>query len=921
MKNRKVCSRYTNELVKPGWKLKFLISSMVLILFATNAMAQEDRFTLAVENESLSTVFNELKKQSDVSFVYSNEEIKKCGPITLSLVNATLEEVLSKSLENSGLTYKKVDNTVVITPVETSFSDDKKLNKGQTQTVRGVILDEDSKTPLFGAAVIVLNTDPMIGVATDDQGRFRLEAVPVGRIELKLSYLGYEEKTISNIVINSGKEVVLNLSMRESVFSLNQVTVRPDVEKGKALNEMSLIGVRSISPEESNRYAGPFNDPSRIASNYSGVAATQDGSNDIIVRGNSPKYLQWRLEGVQITNPNHFNDQNGVSAGGISALNNSLLATSDFYTGAFSPEYGDVLSGIYDVKLRAGNNEQFEGSFGLGLLGTDLTFEGPFKKGYGGSYLVNYRYSTVALIKDLGLVDVDGVPKFQDATFKIQLPTKSMGTFSIFGLAGLSGSLLEDVQTIDEWTAGDSPRQPNVVEQDYETQSHLVNVGLNHTLILNEKSYLKTTLAVSRDGISDDVFESNLINIYDDSGAILRDSITNKQQKYKARLKQTTYRGAISYHNKINAKNKIQVGTKYNLFDYDNEQNLLQNDLVSRVTLLDFEENISTVRNFIAWKHRFNKDISMVAGVHNMNVLFNRKSTIETRVAFNWRASKRSSFSAGYSQHSTMESVHNYFAKVEQEDGSIIEPNRDLDLLKARHYLLSYERRFSKNLSAKVELYYQDLYNLPVENNDTSFYATINEGLDYRYVDLVNEGTGENYGVEFTLERFFASNYYFLVNASLYNSTYKSLEGVERNTQYNGNYLVNVLCGKEFVNLGKKDNQVLGLNARMFFGGGKRYIPLLRNADGELAVDPANNNYWDYEKAYEDKIEDVYHLTISTSYKWNKPKATYELWFNLDNITDNQGRLSEYYDENEPNSIGYVTQFGFFPNLMLRVYF
>ncbi|NQX96384.1 MAG: TonB-dependent receptor [Flavobacteriales bacterium] len=790
-----------------------------------------------------------------------------------------------------------------------------------TQTVRGTVLDVDSRLPLIGGTIIVIDSDPFIGAATDVNGRFKLVNVPVGRITLKISSIGYQEIIIPNIVVNSGKEVVLNLDMQESLEMMDEFVVKAYQNKGEAINDMTLISARSISPEETNRYAGGFNDPSRITANFAGVTNTQDGSNDIIVRGNSPKYIQWRLEGVEISNPNHFADQNGVSASGISALNNNLLATSDFHTGAFSPEYGDVLSGIYDIKLRAGNNEQFEGSFGLGILGTDLTLEGPFKKGYGGSYLVNYRYSTVSLIRDLGLVDVDGIPKFQDAAFKIQLPTKKIGIFSFFGLAGLSGSSLDSVGIDDGWTAGDNPRPYNVVEQDYKTQTYLVNTGMNHSLILNDRSYLKTTLAYSVDGIQDDVFESHLITINDINGLPLRDSITDKALNYQSRLKKSAYRGSINYHNKLNAKNKIQIGTKYNLFVYDNKQSMLQNNLTSRVNLLDFEENINTVRNFIAWKHRFNEAITMVAGVHNMNVLFNNKSTLEPRVAFNWKLSKKSAFSAGYGNHSTMESIHNYFAKVVQEDGSITEANRDLDLLKAHHYILGYERRFSKNLLAKVEVYFQDLYNLPVENNDTSYYATINEGLDYKYVDLVNKGTGENYGIEVTLERFFANNYYFLLNASLYNSTYKSLDGVTRNTQYNGNYLVNFLCGKEFENLGKKKNQTLGLNAKMFFGGGKKYIPLLRGDDGKLAVDPKSNSYWDYDEAYENKIEDIYQLTISTSYKWNKPKTTYELWFNLDNITNSQGKLSEYYDESEPNSIGYTTQFGFFPNMMFRVYF
>ena len=303
------------------------------------------------------------------------------------------------------------------------------VGQGLTQTVRGTITDADSKMPLIGATVMIVGSDPIIGTASDVDGKFRLENVSTGRVTLQLTYLGYDNITIPNIVVNSGKEVVLQLSMQESVIKINEVEVAAYKNKGEAINDMSLLSARSISAEETNRYAGGFNDPSRIMSNFAGVATVNDGSNSIIVRGNSPKYIQWRLEGIQITNPNHFNDQN--SAGGaVSTLNNNLLATSDFYTGAFSPEYGDALSGVYDVKLRAGNNEKFESVFGFGILGTDLTLEGPLKKGYSGSYLINYRYSTASIISDLGLIDVGGIPKFQDAAFKVVLPTDKTGTFS-----------------------------------------------------------------------------------------------------------------------------------------------------------------------------------------------------------------------------------------------------------------------------------------------------------------------------------------------------------------------------------------------------------------------------------------------------------------------------------------------------------
>jgi hypothetical protein len=793
------------------------------------------------------------------------------------------------------------------------------IGQNLTQTVRGTIVDTDNKLPLIGAVVVILGTNPIIGTSADVSGTFRFENVPTGRIALQLSYLGYERKTISNVLVNSGKEVVLDLSMEESIIKIDEVIISAYENKGEALNDMAMISSRSISAEETNRYAGGFNDPSKILSNFAGVTNTQDGSNDIIIRGNSPKYVQWRLEGIQITNPNHFADQSAVG-GAVSTLNNNLLATSDFHTGAFSAEYGDVLSGVYDVKLRAGNNEKFESVFGFGLLGTDLTFEGPFQKGYAGSFLVNYRYSTASIISDLGLIDVNGIPSFQDAAFKIVLPTKKFGNFSLFGLGGMSTIMLNDVKA-DLWETPGNRSMRADISEDFDKGAHLGNIGINHTFSINENSFIKSTLAYSNEGIEDKVYESKVIKLYDNNGEFMRDSSVSKSVNFRSNLKRSTYRAATTYNNKLNAKNKIQVGSRYTLLNYKFKQSQFLNTEADRFTLVNFDEQVSNIQNFINWKYRLNEAVTIVSGIHNMNVMLNNKSTVEARFAINWKLNSSNSFHLGYGGHSTMPSIHNYFAKVAQEGGSISEPNRDLDFLKAHHYVLGYEKRFSENMRVKAEVYYQSLYNLPVENNDTSYFATINEGLEFRYVDLVNKGTGQNYGLELTLERFFNNNYYYLINGSVFSSKYKSLDGIERNTQYNSNYLFNILCGKEFENLGKNKNRTLGLNAKVFLSGGKKIIPLLRDSEGDLAVDPENNSFWDYDKAYEDKIENLYQVTVSASYKWNKPKATHEIFLNLDNVTNNKGKINEFYDESEQGSVGYTKQFGLFPNLMYKVYF
>lgn len=240
-------------------------------------------------------------------------------------------------------------------------------------------------------------------------GTFRFENVPVGRIDLEVSYIGYEDKNIPNILVSSGKEVILELEMRESVLKMDVVVITASQKKGEVLNEMAAISSRSFSVEETKRYAGSFQDPSRMVSAFAGVSSNPDGNNDIVVRGNSPKGILWRLDGIEIPNPNHFANE-GATGGPINALNSELLSNSDFQTGAFAPEYGNVLSGVFDIHMRSGNNEKREYSVGAGVLGTDITLEGPFSKKYSGSYLANYRYSSLAMLDDAGLVDFDGVP-------------------------------------------------------------------------------------------------------------------------------------------------------------------------------------------------------------------------------------------------------------------------------------------------------------------------------------------------------------------------------------------------------------------------------------------------------------------------------------------------------------------------------
>ena len=668
------------------------------------------------------------------------------------------------------------------------------------QTLRGTIVDEDNKSPLIGASVSLTFNSITKGTVTNEKGEFRFDNVPVGRADIEVRYLGYEEKKSPNVQISTGKEVVLKLEMKESLLKIQEVVISGQKKKGEAKNEMAIISSRGISVEETKRYAGSVQDPSRMVSSYAGVTSDPSGNNDIIVRGNSPKGILWRLEGIEIPNPNHFANE-GATGGAINAMNSELLANSDFYTGAFAPEYGDVLSGVFDMRLRPGNNEKHEYSIGVGVLGTDMAVEGPFNKGYSGSYLANYRYSSLAMLDQAGLVHFDGVPKYQDGAFKLLLPTKHMGTLSIFGLGGISHIYQNNTESDDS---------KRIVEKvDYGAQ--LGVFGINHTLPLSQNSFLKLTVAASNNGSGYKEEKLNSLETFNFNG--------------KGNWEKTSLRTAIMFNSKIDAKNRLTTGVNYAHHNYSLYEYYLNEENNRWEKPMDMKSSAWTLQSFLSWKHRFNSDISMVGGLHGTYFSLHKGLWVEPRLALSWQLTPKQAINIGYGMHSKTESAIAYYTTITHPNGETSMPNTNLGLSKAQHFVLGYEYRFSDNLNSKLDVYYQKLYSIPVENVDTSSYSILNS--DEGYVDkaLVNSGTGFNYGLEYTLERFFNKDFYFLVTASLYNSKYKSRDGVLRNTKYNGNYAINFLIGKEF-KVGKTKVNTLGINTKFFYNGGRRYIPV-----------------------------------------------------------------------------------------------
>ncbi len=756
------------------------------------------------------------------------------------------------------------------------------------QNVKGYVKDQDSNFPIIGVNILVIGTDPILGSTTDMDGAFKINKVPIGRISLLITSIGYEQRVISDIVVGAGKEVVINVFMEESLVKLDEIVVTDKKNKAEVSNEMVQVSGRTFSVMETSRYAGTLNDPARAVSSFAGIQSNAEGTNHIVVRGNSPNTVQWRMEGIEIPNPNHFADE-GSSGGSINILSSNVLTNSDFYTGAFTADYSNVLGGVFDMKMRSGNREKREYTVGIGILGTDLSVEGPFVKGGKSSYLANYRYSTLGLIDNLGIVDFGGVPKYQDLSFKMSFPTKNAGLFTLFGIGGLSN-------ISDEIEAEDSNE---IVGKDHYNAS-MGTLNLGHAYFFDNNTSLESYVSISHNGSSYELLENkNDPDRYD---------VT-----FNDRLDKLTLRVGTSLLSKINAKNTIKTGIGYQHFIFEFNQQLTNNLNILETRLQD-EGDAGMVNAYTTWKHRINEKFTFTAGLNYLNFLLNNSQALEPRASLKMQIDPSQSVFAGIGLHSQIPTLPTYYALIENDNGGEDRPNLDLGLMKATHYVVGYDKMISDNLYFKAEIYYQSLNKIPVENDITSSYSILNavDGLTNRA--LVNEGTGKNYGVELTLERYFNKNYYFLLTGSLYQSKYKALDGIERNNRFNGNYLANFLFGKE-IYLNKSKKKLLSINNKISWSGGRRFT----SVDFEESSRLGRTIYFE-DNAFAQQGDDVLKWDLSISYIWNKRKTRQKINFAIQNLTNNKGKVDQYYNSFD-DKLESSEQLPLFPTLMYTIQF
>lgn len=744
----------------------------------------------------------------------------------------------------------------------------------QTQTIRGTVVDKVSQMPLLGVVVMVKDTD--INTTTDLDGNFVLEEVPVGRQVIETQYLGYEPYVSEGLVVSSSKAIFLEIGLKEQVQTTETVTVTASGGTGdvgnQALNDLSVISARSFSVEETQRYAASINDPGRMATALPGIQSDQDSENDVIVRGNPSFGVLWRLEGLEIPNPNHFG-RPATTGGGITVFSASVLGNTDLSTGGFAAEYGNALSGVFDMRNRPGNRVEREHSVKIGFIGLGASTEGPIKKGRS-SYLVNYRYSTLGLLSAMGLYVVreNVTNEFQDLSFNLTFNSKdNKNEVKVFGVGGLSLERFLIKEDTADW-------QLNLDYLDEVGGSNFGVLGVSFRRLLNERSYLKVVVGSVLNHIFLDQKLPNLVT-FDINDRTLTESFDYK-----------TLRSQIhaTYSNKLSTQFRIKAGLSWTANTY-----WLRYYLDQGAGGYNYLDNVSgnafIGQAYFQGSYQPSPQWTINAGLHALWFTLNNTYSIEPRFAVQYKPTQTTTLTAAYTWHGKILPIGTYLLQLPDGQGNITQPNYNLEIAKLQHAILGFQQVLGQGFRLNLEGYFQHGYDQPVGTEFQSGYWLFNQRDNYGTRAMVSKGLIRNYGINLTTEKAFSRSFFILATGSLFWAQYKSIGDTEwRSTRVDKRWGTSLMGGYEWA---FKKGGALQVGLKCFISGGLRYTPADEDASRAAGV-----LVEDTERYFEAVTNIYFRLDGRVAYRKSLKNWSYTISLDVQNMTNARNVRFLLYD-------------------------
>jgi hypothetical protein len=738
-----------------------------------------------------------------------------------------------------------------------------------TQTVRGRILDAVTSAPIAAASVSLSGKNDKI--ASDTEGSFRFEKTPVGRYDITAFCVGYQQVTLNNIVVESGKETVLDIRLTASN------TLLESFEVSSSTPILSKLGLaQSINMETLQRVPANFNDVARMLTNVAGVASESDAANHISVRGLSPNALQWYLEGAEIVNPNHLSnaatsgDRATQNGGGVSIFSTQVLERADFYKGTVPTDAGNALGAMIDVRFRNGNDEKKETTLGIGLVGLDVATEGSFSKKSKASYLVNYRYSTVGLLSKLGVPLGDEASAFQDFSFKLHFPTQKSGVFDVFGMGGISENVFVHKKR-DKWeTQKDS--------QDITFKNRMGAIGVSHYARVGKKNLWETVAVLSgldnsRLAVGFNSFELP-VNINDFN----------------------------SIHRKFYVRSRVNFNLKKNILvagvvvknEYINDLDIYKTASQTWQAVVNGQGIF--YMPFADFSGTFGEKWVYSVGLRANYFSFTNKLSVEPTANIRRNLRENESIKLSYSRQSQMLTPSQYLnANKTRKEGFIKSDNLNLTYTNQ----LAKDIHFSATAFAQ---FYKDIFVVDPQFPPQDFWSIL-DGFSSEYGYGGMAGTAQSVGFEGVMSEKTSKGWYWEVGLTLFDATYTEPKpfAKPRALAYNSRYIFNAYFGKEWT-LGSRKNKFLGFGSRTILRGGHYYREY--------------NSFSLITK----QVAPYFRTDLNVYFKKNRRKSSSIVQLDIQNVTNKNNEQYYYYDS-FLNRETPQYQLGLLPNLSYRISF
>lgn len=746
-----------------------------------------------------------------------------------------------------------------------------------SQTLRGRLMDAITNQPLVGANILL---DDASGTTSDSSGQFRFEGVPSGRHDLRFTFIGYDTLRASDVIVRSGQESYLNFLLDPVTTTMALITIT-----GKAGGISTMTPSQEIITRESVlRYPATYFDPARLATAYAGVSGLNDQANGMSVRGHSPNALGWRLQGVEIVNPNHTpnagtpGDRTTANGGGVNMISAQLFSDTRFFRGLLPGRYGNATSGLIDMYLREGNDQRWRYTAQIGLIGIDAAAEGPISRNSGASVLANYRYSTVGLLSAMGLDLGDEEINFQDLAINLNLPLKKNGSLSVFAIGGTSENIFMSDPDTTIW-------EENKDQFDIDFEHTIGILGARLTIPLSQNGSWHTAAAIS--GMDGSRFARP-----SESGNAISDR-TERDEYWQTKASIQSYLQLA-----LAQRQSLTLGVSLL-----QQQDFLRATINAQALVNDRMDRL-LVQPYAIWRTRLSDKWQAEASIRGF-FLSDAESRFEPRATLSWQASPNSQIQLAYGWQHQRQPV-----QVE------LAANNRFDAYRVAQSSISWTHKFHTTTRLTVAGYYQQLIDLAVSAEVSDAFNAINLLENYQLGALSTTGEGKNLGFEVTLEKTPKDGWYYLLTASIYEATYQGSDGIWRDSRWNGQYTANGILGREWVLAPKKEkDRLLGANIRMSAMGGFRTSPI-----DEEASELAQTTIFDTENAFSEQLGAFSRIDLRIFFRKDHPKRTTTLALDIQNLTNAENEAFRYYDP-LTQEIVVKNQLGIIPLLSYRIQF